>query len=645
MADHVHPAPPGSATQTGTVGTITVSLPTSLTGTQGSVLDLAGISATDTGATASSAVTATVISTTGTLGLHAGPWIGEATGSPDGHTLTLLGTLDQVDQGLAALAYESSAVGTDTVSVALTDAAGNGGGGLLSVVTTAMPVGTTGTITLSAPTSLDGTVGQILALAGLSIADTGAVASTTITATVTDADGTLGLLRGTPAPGAIETSDGHTLTLTGTLDQVNREVAALAYQGSAAGTDTVSVTVTDSVGNAGGGTLAVVAAASTSGTGTTSGMGTTSSGGTSSGTGTASSSGTTSSAGPTSAGTTLTGTQAYTATTGGILLAEGSAATVTGGPAGSVLAVFARAGTLDVTNGAGSAIVVDQGATAVTVDGGASGSSLLAFLGADPASYVGDAGTDEVVAGSGALSVTGGTGGSLLLFGGRGTLQFAGGGESDTVIGGAGAETISVGAAGGAVFAGTGGSVLSATAANTFLAGAVGGDSLTAAGAGGDILAAGRGNETLNGSGASGSDLLFGGSRRGSGAARCRRGHLRGRDGRSHGAGWRRCRDDLRRARCGAAGAHRRADGWRHDHGEQLPRRNGPPADHRLCGRRQRGDRVRRLDGVPVGRHRRDAVGGVGQQPRLPDGLSRHVGVTPRPRLVGAGRGQGRSTS
>ena len=54
-----------------------------------------------------------------------------------------------------------------------------------------------------------------------------------------------------------------------------------------------------------------------------------------------------------------------------------------------MLAVFARSGTLDFSNGAGSAIVIDPGASVVTMGGGIAGSSLLAFLGSDPASYVG----------------------------------------------------------------------------------------------------------------------------------------------------------------------------------------------------------------------------------------------------------------
>lgn len=479
-----------SSTSTGTAGTITVAGPTSLTGTAGLVLGLGALSITDTGATSPSTVTVTVTDSTGKLGLYRGLWLQDARFSSDDHTLTLTGSLQQVDQGLGALAYLASASGTDTVAVSATDSAGNVGTGTLAVaVQAATPAaGVAGTITVSIPATLSAQSGSPLAISGLSVADTGAGTSTTVTATITDTLGQLGLRRGPWTDDASLSSNGHTLTLTGGLDQVNQGLGALAYEASTSGTDAISVSIADSVGNLGIGTSSVAVSSA----GTTSTAGTT---------------------GTASGSIVLDSTQTtYTATTGiSTVLAEGDVASVVGGAQGSTVVLYARSGTVDYQNAGGAGIVVDQGSTALTLEGGSAGSSLLAFARDASTSYTGGAGSDEIIAGSGSLTAQGGTAGSLLLFGGSGTLQFTGGAESDTIVGGSGAETIQAGTAGGGVFAGTGGSVLVATGSNTFLAGAVTGDQLTAASSGGDILIAGAGNETLNGLASAAANLLFAG--------------------------------------------------------------------------------------------------------------------------------------
>lgn len=176
----------------------------------------------------------------------------------------------------------------------------------------------------------------------------------------------------------------------------------------------------------------------------------------------------------------------------------------------SSMTVYGNAGTIDFTNGGGSGLVVGTGLPTLNMTGGQSGSSLLAFTGTGATTYVGGSGTDEVISGGGAMSLTGGTGGSLLVFGGAGTLNLKGGAESDMVIGGGGAETIHAGT--GAVFGGTGGSLLFANGAGTFLAGDVTGDQLTASSLGGDILVGGAGNETLTGAGSANGNIIFAGT-------------------------------------------------------------------------------------------------------------------------------------
>lgn len=101
----------------GTESAVTVVGSTSLTGTAGVVLGLEGLSLIDLEVSSSSTVTVTITDSSGEIGLRRGAWLQEAAFSSDGHTLTLSGSLQQVGQGLNALAYLASDSGTDTVVV------------------------------------------------------------------------------------------------------------------------------------------------------------------------------------------------------------------------------------------------------------------------------------------------------------------------------------------------------------------------------------------------------------------------------------------------------------------------------------------------------------------------------------------------
>lgn len=194
-----------------------------------------------------------------------------------------------------------------------------------------------------------------------------------------------------------------------------------------------------------------------------------------------------------------------------IVVSQTAQASVTGAAsASSSMTLFANSGAVHYANGGGTAIVVENGAGTMNLAGGVAGSVLVAFTGAAATRYTGGAGADEIIAGSGALGVTGGSAGSMMVFGGTGSLDFTGGAESDLVVGGAGAATVHAGRGG--VFAGAGGSMLFASGAGTFLAGAVDGDQMGASALGGDMMVAGAGNETLDGTLSATGNLMFGGT-------------------------------------------------------------------------------------------------------------------------------------
>jgi len=178
-----------------------------------------------------------------------------------------------------------------------------------------------------------------------------------------------------------------------------------------------------------------------------------------------------------------------------IVVSQTAQASVTGAAAASSsMTLFANSGAVHYANGGGTAIVVENGAGTMNLAGGIAGSVLVAFTGAAATRYTGGAGADEIIAGSGALDVTGGSAGSMMVFGGTGSLNFTGGAESDIVVGGAG------------------GSMLFASGTGTFLAGAVDGDQMSASALGGDMMVAGAGNETLEGTLSAAGNLMFGGT-------------------------------------------------------------------------------------------------------------------------------------
>ena len=369
-----------------------------------------------------------------------------------------------------------------------------------SLLATAATIGSTldteasdGAIVIEGVRAISTDVGLAAPFKTLTVFDFSPINSSTKTVTLTTSTNPLVIGSGTQGS-VLASPDGMTLTLAGTLDQINADLKLLSYLSTFAGSDTVTLNVTDSAGSSDSASFAVnvLSTPSDSGGPTVASY-----------------------VKPTSVGQNATlsgGNQVYTADNKiDVVTATNTATTVTGGATGSNLTLVQTGGSYDFTNESGSALVVAN-AAAGAIKGGATGSKLVAFLQNEPATYTGGSGNDELIGGSGAMTVHGGSSGSLTVFGGTGTLNFQGGSGHEILVGGAGAETIQAAVSGGDYFGGTGGSQMFATGAGTFLIGAVNGDMLTASSTGGDGLIAGAGNETLNGGGSRGENVLFGGT-------------------------------------------------------------------------------------------------------------------------------------
>jgi hypothetical protein len=153
-------------------------------------------------------------------------------------SLTITGSLAQVNSDLATLADTEASAGADTIDLAATDSLGN------SATSQSISVSTNGLPTITAPASKVVTLSQSTAISGVSVAESGHTEFETFTVTLGDTTGLLAAT-GTGVSGSGTTS----LTITGSLTQVNADLATLTDTKASAGADTIHVGVTDSMGN------------------------------------------------------------------------------------------------------------------------------------------------------------------------------------------------------------------------------------------------------------------------------------------------------------------------------------------------------------------------------------------------------------
>ncbi len=372
----------------------------------------------DTGATGET--TATVTLTTGnnplTVGLAGRQ--GVVGGSVDGLTVTFSGTLDQVNADLRLLSYVSGSAGNDSVTLSVTDAAGNSKSGSFSVAV--LPSAATPGAPTSANYVQPTDIGQDATLSGGNQIYTADDGTDTVTATDTASSVTGG--------GA-----SSTVTLLqngGSYDFTNKAGSATVVANSAPGTIS---------GGAAGSTL--VAFLQDQPTSYVGGLG----------------------------HDELIGGGGNMTVTGG----GGGSLTVFGGT--GTLDFRGGHGHETVVGGAG-AETIQAAASGGTYFGGAGGSQMTAvgagsfLIGAVDGDVLAASGFggDGLVAGAGNETLNGaGSTWQNVLFGGTGRDQVMLGAGRDTFVGGSGTVTVQMGTGSAALFTGSGAELFSFDAAHT----------------------------------------------------------------------------------------------------------------------------------------------------------------------------------
>ncbi len=173
---------------------------------------------------------------------------GTITSSNGGTTLSINGTLSQVNADLTTLTDTDGITPSDTIVYTLSDS--NGGVG--TPVTTTVTVNSTPSISFTtSPFAIS--QGASSPLGGVSIAETGNTTTSgeMFTAIVSDGAGVLSANTGAAGGGGSITpsNGGETLTIAGTLIQVNADLGTLSDTDASAAQDTLTVNASDSFGN------------------------------------------------------------------------------------------------------------------------------------------------------------------------------------------------------------------------------------------------------------------------------------------------------------------------------------------------------------------------------------------------------------
>ena len=152
-------------------------------------------------------------------------------------TLVISGLLSQVNAALGTLTDTAGSPGADSIQITAQDSAGE------TAVPVSVAVTANGLPTISAPASLTLGQGRATLIAGISVTEAGDTAGETFTAVITDAKGLL-----SASGGGVSGSGTTRLTITGSLDQLDADLATLTDTSGSAGTDTIRIAVTDSLG-------------------------------------------------------------------------------------------------------------------------------------------------------------------------------------------------------------------------------------------------------------------------------------------------------------------------------------------------------------------------------------------------------------
>src|SRR5208282_4752383 len=214
-------------------GTPSITAPAAATVGVGQPGAIAGVSIAESPTTSGETFTATLADTHGLLAATGTGVSGSGTTS-----LTITGSLAQVDSDLATLTDTDATTPSDTIALNASDS----NGGKATAATIAVTVN--GLPVIAAPASATVAQNQASAISGISLSESGNTASESFTVTLADANGKL-----SASGSGVSGSGTASLSITGSLAQVNTDLGTLTDTDASTAADTITLSAGDSFGN------------------------------------------------------------------------------------------------------------------------------------------------------------------------------------------------------------------------------------------------------------------------------------------------------------------------------------------------------------------------------------------------------------
>ena len=209
---------------------------------QGVAQALGGITIADADSLAGESYTVMLSDTSGLLTASAGPGGGGSITGSGTTSLTISGTLAQVNADLATLSISDSTLATDAIAITASDNKdGTASPKSIELDINAKPI-------IAAPPAINLDQGVSAAIPGVTISDADALSGETYTVTLADVAGLLSANTGAGGGGTVTGSGTTSLTITGTLAQVNADLTTLSIADSALAGNSISLTAIDNKG-------------------------------------------------------------------------------------------------------------------------------------------------------------------------------------------------------------------------------------------------------------------------------------------------------------------------------------------------------------------------------------------------------------
>jgi VCBS repeat-containing protein len=206
----------------------------------GEAAKISGIHLSESGNTSGEIFTVTLTDSHGVLSANT---VGDGdTAIAVGTTLTITGSLSDVSSDLATLTDTNGTVGSDPITLTANDSRGNSA----ALQTVSVTVNDVPVITVPSEAQTIG-VSEATKISGIHLSETGNTSGRIFTVTLTDSHGVLSA--NTVGDGDMAIVSGTTLTITGSLSDVNSDLATLTDTNGTVGPDPITLTATDSLGS------------------------------------------------------------------------------------------------------------------------------------------------------------------------------------------------------------------------------------------------------------------------------------------------------------------------------------------------------------------------------------------------------------